>query len=44
VLKGMDEKMGPFAIRVNKAGITRDAMLHKLSPEQWSEDIATNLG
>ena len=28
---------------VNNAGITRDAMFHKMTPQQWSEVIDTNL-
>jgi acetoacetyl-CoA reductase len=28
---------------VNNAGITRDAVLHRMKPEQWAEVIATNL-
>ena len=29
---------------VNNAGITRDAMFHRMKPEQWSAVINTNLG
>ena len=29
---------------VNNAGITRDAMFHHMTPEQWSAVINTNLG
>jgi len=36
--------LGPVDILVNNAGITRDATLHKMSPAQWNEVIATNLG
>ena len=28
---------------VNNAGITRDAMFHKMTPQQWDEVIDTNL-
>ena len=28
---------------VNNAGITRDAMFHKMTPQQWKEVIDTNL-
>ncbi len=35
--------MGPIAVLVNNAGITRDAMLHKMTEGQWDEVIATNL-
>src|SRR5580765_2968098 len=33
----------PVEIVINNAGITRDAMLHKMSPGQWAEVIATDL-
>ncbi|WP_299814542.1 acetoacetyl-CoA reductase [uncultured Jannaschia sp.] len=35
--------LGPVEILVNNAGITRDAPFHKMTPEQWSEVIDTNL-
>jgi acetoacetyl-CoA reductase len=34
---------GPVEILVNNAGITRDAMFHKMTPQQWREVIDTNL-
>ncbi len=34
---------GPISILVNNAGITRDAMFHKMTPQQWREVIDTNL-
>lgn len=34
---------GPPLVLVNNAGITRDATLHKMTPAQWNEVIATNL-
>ncbi len=30
-------------VLVNNAGITRDAMFHKMTPQQWKEVIDTNL-
>ncbi len=36
-------ELGPVEILVNNAGITRDSVLHKMSPEQWNAVIATNL-
>jgi acetoacetyl-CoA reductase len=42
-VKRIEEELGPVDILVNNAGITRDAVLHKMSPEQWNEVIATNL-
>jgi len=35
--------LGPVDILVNNAGITRDAVLHKMTPAQWAEVISTNL-
>jgi len=34
---------GSAEIVVNNAGITRDASLHKMTPQQWNEVIATDL-
>lgn len=34
---------GPIAVLVNNAGITRDAMFHKMTPQHWREVIDTNL-
>ncbi|MGG7518291.1 beta-ketoacyl-ACP reductase [Allorhizobium undicola] len=39
----VQEALGPVDILVNNAGITRDAMFHKMTPEQWGEVISTNL-
>jgi acetoacetyl-CoA reductase len=35
--------LGPIDILINNAGITRDAVFHKMTPEQWSEVVNTNL-
>jgi acetoacetyl-CoA reductase len=35
--------LGPVDVLVNNAGITRDATLHRMKPEQWSAVINTNL-
>ena len=43
-LKKWKAKVGPVEILVNNAGITRDAMFHRLKPEQWTAVINTNLG
>ncbi len=40
----VEAEVGPVDILINNAGITRDAMLHKMSHEQWREVIDTNLG
>src|ERR1700742_4081426 len=42
-LKQVETELGPVDILVNNAGITRDAMLHRMKPEQWSAVISTNL-
>jgi acetoacetyl-CoA reductase len=34
---------GPVEILINNAGITRDGVLHKMTPEQWHDVIQTNL-
>ncbi|HXV30841.1 MAG TPA: beta-ketoacyl-ACP reductase [Sinorhizobium sp.] len=39
----VEADLGPVDILVNNAGITRDAMFHKMTPEQWGEVINTNL-
>ena len=39
----VEEELGPLAVLVNTAGITRDAMFHKMTPQQWKEVIDTNL-
>ena len=35
--------LGPIDVLVNNAGITRDATLHRMRPEQWQAVIRTNL-
>ncbi len=42
-VKRIEQELGPIEIVVNNAGITRDAVLHKMTPEQWNQVIATNL-
>ncbi|MRG67902.1 acetoacetyl-CoA reductase [Rhizobium pusense] len=39
----VEETLGPVGILVNNAGITRDAMFHKMTPQQWRDVIDTNL-
>ncbi len=39
----VEATLGPIEVLVNNAGITRDAMFHKMSPQQWREVIDTNL-
>ena len=42
-IKQIQAELGPIDILVNNAGITRDAVLHRMTPQQWGEVIATNL-
>ena len=39
----VDADVGPVDVLINNAGITRDAMFHRMTPEQWREVIDTNL-
>ena len=39
----VEAELGPVDILVNNAGITRDAPFHKMTREQWSNVIDTNL-
>lgn len=42
-VKQIAAELGPIEVLVNNAGITRDSVLHKMTPEQWAAVIATNL-
>ncbi len=39
----VEAELGPVEVLINNAGITRDAMLHRMTPEQWNEVIYVNL-
>jgi acetoacetyl-CoA reductase len=39
----IEAELGSVDVLVNNAGITRDGMFHKITPQQWNEVIATNL-
>ncbi len=39
----VEADLGPIEVLVNNAGITRDGMFHKMTPEAWREVIDTNL-
>ncbi|OYW60088.1 MAG: beta-ketoacyl-ACP reductase [Azorhizobium sp. 35-67-5] len=39
----VEAALGPVEVLVNNAGITRDATLHRMTPEQWHAVINTNL-
>jgi acetoacetyl-CoA reductase len=42
-IKAVEADLGPVEVLVNNAGITRDAMFHRMTPQQWREVIDTNL-
>jgi acetoacetyl-CoA reductase len=42
-IAAIENDLGPIDVLVNNAGITKDAMLHKMSLEQWNAVINTNL-
>jgi acetoacetyl-CoA reductase len=42
-LTKVEADLGPVEVLVNNAGITRDTMFHRMTPEQWSAVINTNL-
>lgn len=39
----VEADLGPVEILVNNAGITKDGMFHKMTPDQWYAVINTNL-
>ncbi len=42
-IAAVEGELGPVDVLVNNAGITRDGMLHKMTPQQWREVIAVDL-
>src|SRR4030095_7334076 len=42
-LKQVEADLGPVDVLVNNAGITKDGMFHKMTPDQWYAVINTNL-
>ena len=42
-LKQVEADLGPVDVLVNNAGITKDGMFHKMTPDQWYGVINTNL-
>jgi acetoacetyl-CoA reductase len=42
-IKQVEADLGPVDVLVNNAGITRDAMLHRMTIDQWNQVITTNL-
>jgi acetoacetyl-CoA reductase len=43
MIREIEAKLGPVDILVNNAGITRDTTFHKMSYQQWTEVVNTNL-
>jgi len=42
-IEQVEADLGPIDIVVANAGITRDAPFHKMTPEQWTQVVDTNL-
>jgi acetoacetyl-CoA reductase len=42
-IKQVEKDLGPIDVLVNNAGITKDGMFHKMTPDQWYGVINTNL-
>lgn len=42
-IKRIERDLGPIDILINNAGVTRDTMLHKMTPAQWQQVISINL-
>jgi len=43
-IKDVEGALGPIDVLVNNAGVTKDAMLHKMTTEQWDDVIRIDLG
>ena len=43
VFAEVEQDIGPVDVLINNAGITRDGPLHRMSPDDWHQVIATNL-
>ena len=43
-IKDVEGALGPVDVLVNNAGVTKDAMLHKMTAEQWDDVIRIDLG
>ena len=42
-VKRVEAEVGPVEVLVNNAGITRDTMFHRMTYDQWSAVLRTNL-
>ena len=43
MINAVHQKVGPVQILVNNAGITRDTTFHKMTYQQWTDVVNTNL-
>jgi acetoacetyl-CoA reductase len=43
-IKDVEGALGPVDVLVNNAGVTKDAMLHKMTVEQWDDVVRIDLG
>jgi acetoacetyl-CoA reductase len=42
-VEAVEAELGPVDILINNAGITRDGVFHKMTPDQWSDVIRVNM-
>ena len=42
-IESVESEVGPVDVLINNAGITRDAMMHKMTKDMWDAVIGTNL-
>ena len=42
-IANVEADLGPVEVLVNNAGVTCDAMFHRMTPQQWQEVVETNL-
>jgi len=42
-VREVEQRLGPVDVLVNAAGITRDATLRRMTPQQWREVVQANL-
>ena len=43
MVREVEQELGPIDILINNAGITRDTTFHKMSYQQWTDVVNTNL-
>jgi acetoacetyl-CoA reductase len=42
-VREVEAELGPVDVLVNNAGVTRDVVFHKMTPQQWREVVGVNL-